>query len=240
MIILFDVDGTLVESGKNITVPMGEILIKVKEKFNCKLGIIGGGIYLKLKLQLDNYLPCFDYIFPECGALGYFDDKLIYQKNLMDVVNRITLNKIIKEFLKCIIDYDIIYAGHLIDRRFGLYYLSPVGMQGDDMERNDFIEKDRKYNIRRKIINSLKKIDVNDEFDIVLGGSTGLAVTIKGWNKSQILEHIDDDCILFFGDKIEPDGNDYPLFSHPKVKGFGVKNYQDTISILNDLISDKN
>lgn len=236
MIIIFDVDGTIVDSGKLMTEDIGDFLTDLKMKLKCELSIVGGGTYEKIKFQLSKYFYLFDYVFPECGSSGYYQDELIYQKEFLDYANRITLNNIIKEFLSQILKYDIMHVGHLIDKRSGLYYLSPTGMQANDKERNDFIEKDNQYNIREELITKLKAVDVNDEFDIVLGGYTGLAVLPKGWDKSQILNTIGEKKdILFFGDRTDPNGNDYPLFINPKVKGYSVTSYIDTLNKLKKL-----
>lgn len=237
MLLLFDVDGTLVDSGKIITQDIGNILTQIKSKGDsCQFGLVGGSTYEKIKYQLADFFYLFDYVFPECGSTGYYNDKILYKKNFMDAVDKVALNKIIKEYLVQITQYDIIHAGHIIDRRAGMYYLSPVGMQADDSERNNFIKMDQKYNIRKNLISKLKAVDINDNFNVVLGGNTGLALQLKGWDKSQILEFLSDTDIIFFGDRTDPDGNDYPLFNHPKVKGYSVKNYLDTMDKLKNIL----
>jgi phosphomannomutase len=206
MIIIFDIDGTLVESGKIITENMGKLLTILKLTLKCELCVVSGGTYDKLKYQLSEYYYLFNYVFPECGSSCYYQDILIYQKNFINLANQTILNSMIKEFLSHIIKYDIMYGGHLIDRRFGLYYLS---------------------------------IDVDDEFDIVMGGNTGIAIFLKGWDKSQILDTIGgEDEIYFFGDKTEPGENDYPLFSNPKIKGHSVSDYMDTMNKLKKIFLD--
>lgn len=231
---LFDLDGTLAESGCQITTKMIEALKILKNRYDgCQLGIVGGGKLAKIEWQLGpEGIDLFDYLFTECGAIVYYRSKLIAERNMMDVVNRRTLNEMLRVFMKFVCDLDIPIAGQLIDRRQGLYYLSPVGMQATQAEREVFIRMEAEHHLCERLIKALRTIDQNNEFDCVQGGSVGVAVYPKGWDKSQVVEYFKDRQIVFFGDRTESGGNDYPLYSHPKVRGYSVKNYQETIDFL--------
>lgn len=229
-IILFDVDGTLADSGQQIDNFLLERLSIIKNK-GFILGIIGGGNYEKIKYQIKNS-PIFDYIFCECGSQVYYQNKLIENKNFISTIDRDKLNSIIKLCLKEIVKMPILLHGHQIDFRNGLIYISPPGLQATPLERQIFKEMDTKLNLRKKLINKIQKKIKKKKIDleIVLGGEVGLALYPFGWNKSQIMKYFDknDYKVYFFGDKTEPDGNDYPLYSHPEVIGFSVINKQDT------------
>lgn len=237
-IILFDVDGTLTPSGGEIRKDMIECLENLSKMNNVKLGIVGGGNIDKIKSQLKNHINLFKYLFCECGSVVYVNDNLVYEKNLLDFVNRDYLNEILRNSLKIISDMPIIFSGNQIDFRKGLIYISPPGMQSKNLERELFKKKDLELNLREKLINSLKKIDYDNLFDIVKGGEVGIALYPKKWDKSQILDFLKQDIensysVYFFGDKTDIDGNDYPLYSHPDVIGFSVKDYNNTIQIIN-------
>ena len=66
-LLLFDVDGTLCESGKIISSKMVNILNNFK-KYGIKIGIVGGGTFEKILFQLNN-LVFPDFIFSECGSV---------------------------------------------------------------------------------------------------------------------------------------------------------------------------
>jgi phosphomannomutase len=240
IICIFDIDGTLTHSGVQITDEMFNVLNKLKSK-NIELVAVGGGKYEIIKWQLrDSNL--FDKIFAECGSIYYENNKLIEEKNIMDHCNRHILNEIIRSALFNISKLNILFSGNQIDVRKGLVYISPVGMQAIEYERNIFIELEKKEHIRKFLIEEFKKIDINDEFEIVLGGSVGIAVYPKGWNKAQIMKYFDinNNEIYFFGDRVDIDGNDYPLYSYPGIKGFGVKSYHKTITKLIKLFDIQN
>jgi len=79
-IILFDVDGTLVESGDEIKdSKYFEILNQLKNKY--EIGIVGGGTLEKILKQINYDKVVFDHYFTECGCV-YDDSKLtnIYKK----------------------------------------------------------------------------------------------------------------------------------------------------------------
>jgi phosphomannomutase len=239
-ILLFDVDGTLTPSGNQIKSEMINIIDELSTKSYVKLGIVGGGSYEKIKWQLGDTIDKFKYIFSECGAVTYVDKMLVLDKNMIEYCDRNALNLIIKKALNEISKMPIIYHGHQIEFRKGLVYVSPPGMQATDYERNIFIELDNKLDIRKKLINILSELDRKSQFEITLGGAVGIAICPNGWNKSQVMKYFDensvDDQIYYFGDKTGPDGNDYPLYSHPYINGISVIDYMDTIDKITKIL----
>uniref|UniRef100_A0A6G6AD26 phosphomannomutase n=1 Tax=Borely moumouvirus TaxID=2712067 RepID=A0A6G6AD26_9VIRU len=237
-IILFDIDGTLALSGQKITSDMIEILRQLLSK-NFTLGLVGGGTYDKIKYQMDIAIEFFKYIFSECGAVIHVNNRLIFEKRMTDCCDRLVLNGLIRQALISISEMPIIYNGNQIDFRKGLVYISPPGMQANVYERNYFLEADQKYNLRQKLLDDLKTVDKNNKFEISFGGSVGIAIHPIGWNKSQAVDYLsgftDDTDIYYFGDRTEPDGNDYPIFIHPKINGISVKDYIDTSNKLKDM-----
>ena len=72
------------------------------------------------------------------------------------------------------------------------------------------------------------------------GGETGIDISPIGWDKSQILVDFDPkDEIYFFGDRMDKDGNDYPLKREIIDKDLGIcyniNNYNETWNILKHL-----
>jgi len=242
---LFDVDGTICNSGQKIT----DNMINAINNINIphKIGIVGGGSFDKITYQLDNKLKP-HYIFSECGSVYHIlynnNYKLIYKKNIRNEKEYLMINKLLKISLNYISKQSYLISGNFIDLRNGLIYISLVGMCANQEERKIFINLDKIHNYRQKLLsillNESRILQIDDKIDIVLGGSVGIAIYPKKWNKSQVLEHIDDNYknIYFFGDKYESDGNDYPLISHNRVDGIKVDNINDTINKLNTFYND--
>ena len=65
-LLLFDVDGTICESGQPIKLDMVNLFNKLQSKYD--IGIVGGGTFEKIIYQLDNKLKP-KYIFSECGSV---------------------------------------------------------------------------------------------------------------------------------------------------------------------------
>lgn len=240
-ILLFDVDGTLTPSGDIIKPEMISVIQKISQMENVNLGIVGGGNYDKIKWQLGDSLNCFKFIFSECGAVVYIDGKIVKEKNMLDHCNRIILNQMIKRALNVISDMPIIYHGHQVDFRKGLIYISPPGMQATSYERNVFLEMDQTLHLRQCLLENLIELNTNDTFEVVFGGSIGIAIYPKGWDKSQVVDILKEmqinDIIYYFGDRTEPSGNDYPIYSHKDVNGISVTNYLDTIQKLSEMFN---
>jgi phosphomannomutase len=69
-----------------------------------------------------------------------------------------------------------------------------------------------------------------------IGGQISIDIHPKGQDKSQILKDLEGP-IMFFGDKCEPGGNDYPIVEKIKDKHIvhKVTNWQTTKAILESL-----
>jgi phosphomannomutase len=66
-----------------------------------------------------------------------------------------------------------------------------------------------------------------------IGGQISFDVFPEGWDKTYCLKFIGDDEyeeIHFFGDKTFEGGNDFEIFSHPRVIGHTTTSPEDTMS----------
>lgn len=101
-------------------------------------------------------------------------------------------------------------TGNHIEERPGMVNFSIVGRNATMGERKLYVQYDQKDN-ERSLIAKL----FNKEFPTLqatVGGDTGFDIAPIGLDKSQIMKDFNkDDQIYFFGDMMEPGGNDYPL-----------------------------
>jgi phosphomannomutase len=239
-ILLFDVDGTLCDSGKKISIGMAGILNKFT-KLNVKIGIVGGGTFEKILFQLDNLVNP-DYIFSECGSVYH---QLVKSNNQYYLEKKndlrlepeyIKINQLVKLALEFISKVDYLVSGNFIDLRNGLIYISLVGMAATDEETNNY---------RSILIEILKtkatQLGLDNYLDICLGGSVGIGLNPKKWNKIQVLNWFDlsNSQIHFFGDKYLPGGNDYELMCSSQVIPHPVDSLIETFNHLS-LLLEKN
>lgn len=247
-IVIFDIDGTLVESSQKINNIHSLILTELKKKY--EIAICGGGTLNKALEQM-NDLIYFDHYFTECGcvynknqSIDALDLKEIYVKNIREHKLYSDINIIIKLFLKCLSEVDYELSGHFVDLRNGIIYLSCVGMQATLFEREKFKNIDYQLNIRNNIlkvlINKAKELNIYDKISINLGGSVGIGLYPIEYDKKQILNIINHnvyDKIIYFGDKYEKDGNDHCIIHSKEVIGYKIDNVEDTFNIIkNELI----
>ena len=243
-LILFDIDGTLVESSYKITSEQATIINKLKANYD--IGVLGGGKLDKILTQFQN-LIFFDHYMTECGCVYHKNNsktKLeleeIYKKNIRDHIYFNQINILIKECLKFLSNVDYILSGHFIDLRNGIIYVSLIGMQATKKERNYFQKLDKINNIRYNLLNILhkkaKELNIFDKVSITEGGSVGIAIYPVEYDKIQVLDVFNDkyNNIYYFGDKYKKNGNDYNIINSPNVKGFKIDNVSDTYNILKD------
>lgn len=249
-LILFDVDGTLAESSKVVNDAILIQLSFMKDNIY-EFGLISGGSYEKIINQVGiHYInpergPLFKYVFCENGMIGYQNNEKFFEKKLVELYSENEIKEIENFITSNTIDFVEINKINKLEKRNSMWYFSPSGVHCDDITRKKFIEKDKKENIRIKIIKLLKStLEEKFNLTIKLGGNIGLAIHPIGWDKSYIIENNILDTskyqrIYFFGDKCTPEGNDYPLYNHPKINGIAVKDPDDTIIKLSDFFLSK-
>lgn len=248
-LILFDVDGTLVEPAQNITLHMHDILLKLSKKY--VLGVICGGTFTKISNQIPTNL--FKYIFTESGAILHINNKCIYERNMLDYCDSNktkVLDELISKSLEFIIEQksltnsDNTNTDH-IERRKGLVYVSFPGINATLEHRNNFLNNNDVVSYRTNLMQQLSLININNYFSFATGGNAGLTISLKDWNKARVMDmfglnsdknKLDNkeyfNKIYFFGDRTDVGGNDYPLYIHEKVQGIKVTNPEDTYVIL--------
>ena len=244
---IFDIDGTLVESSLLIEEEHSLLLKELSKKMD--IGICGGGTFEKAVKQM-NDLVYFKHYFTECGCVYYENQKenqldcnLVYKKNLTEHILFPKIQILIKFFLSLIsnVDYDI--AGHFVDLRNGIIYLSCVGMQADNKTREKFIHIDKAYHTREMFISQLKKkanqLNILNQISINIGGSVGIALYPNEYDKVQIVDILTKKYkkIYYFGDKYEKNGNDFNLINHPNVIGVKVDKIEDTYAFIKSISS---
>ena len=228
---IFDVDGTLTESRKQMDISfMSEFII-----FCCKFDtyLVTGSDRDKTVEQvgLDVYNRA-KRVFNCSGAD-------IYEKNFNVYKSDWTPSKELISFLNDELDYSTFptRTGNHIESRPGVINFSILGRGEGNMEgRKEYVKWDRNTGERVLIADRIK--DQFPDLNIQIGGQTGL--DISNDDKSQILKYFSPfDEIHFFGDMMEEVQNDYPLAK--AVKEWGgyphcVKNWEDTRTQLKKFV----
>lgn len=129
-------------------------------------------------------------------------------------------------------------SGQHIDYRPGLVNFSIIGRRCTLEERVMYRQWDEHKNEREKISNFLSKKFPKYNFQVA--GETGIDITVKGSDKSQILQDFNKhDQIYFFGDMCHLGGNDYEIANAVNElsdgKTYHVSSWEETWSILKEL-----
>lgn len=238
---IFDYDGTLADSCQPLSVQMVAELVNLARNKKIIPVVMSGTdnaellrFTEKVRRFMDN--GAYFYLAGNCGAdiikvtkdfafqifkrkLTTFQKKEIYS----------ALGEVIHKF-----DLDCDIGGQVIDRGSQIT-LSCIGRNASSEDKKNW---DPDCSIRNEIRRHLDSI-LCLNYSINVAGTTSIDILADDWDKSYGVKQIADieqlslDQILFFGDKCQPGGNDYPATQI--VDFHEVTDYKHTLQILEDL-----
>lgn len=233
MIFAFDVDGTITPSrGKMDTEFKSWFLDFVK---NNRVILVTGSDRPKTIEQIgEDLFNSVEYCFNCAGNEVYHRGDLHYR-------NEWKPSKDLVDFLDHKLQtttYTELYGNH-IEVRTGLVNFSIVGRNATGNQRTRYYEWDKIHQERSSIALQIKS--KFKELDAQVGGETGVDIFERGKDKSQILNYFNDEKIIFFGDRQDPEGNDYTLkmaiIENDRGSCNHVKDWKETWRLLNEDLS---
>jgi len=124
-----------------------------------------------------------------------------------------------------------------VEARTGMINFSTVGRDCTDEQRKEYTDWDCEVGEREKICSVLRKKYEDLSFNI--GGQISIDISPIGLDKSRTIQYVRDwhedaTGIYFFGDKLQPGGNDYPVLKELNEKDAyeNVKDYKQTWELL--------
>ena len=215
---IFDVDGTLTPS-------RGIIDLDFKEFFN--MFCLTNDVYLvtgsdKAKTVEQISEPTYNL----CKRVYQCNGNDVWEKDANIQTNDWKLPDLARTFLiSCEYESDFsIRTGNHIEERPGMVNFSVVGRNADAEQRAAYVAFEEQNGERKKIADAFNTMF--PDLEAKVGGETGIDISPKGSDKSQIIEDFNTvrDQLWFFGDAIYEGGNDYPLAkvvkNHRKVDGW--------------------
>lgn len=220
--IAFDLDDTLAVSKSAVSDRMAEALVKLLEEF--EVCVISGGKFEQFKKQLIDRLEADPlllrklHIMPTCGTRYYrYDDVeddwvLQYAEDLTDVQKKKIIQVLEEEATTMDLKNEKRWGPIIEDRQSQIAY-SILGQEAPPEEKYKWASayQDIKKAFHAKVAARLPDLEVR------LGGSTTIDITKLGIDKAYGMEklmgilQIGKEDILFFGDKLQEGGNDYPV-----------------------------
>ncbi|CAM4105548.1 HAD-IIB family hydrolase [Flavobacterium weaverense] len=241
-LIIFDLDGTLAKSKSAIDKEMAILFQELLEI--SQVAIISGGDWPQFKKQVLDQIPIKSLlsklsILPTCGTKFYQYDKKwikLYEEQFSDDERKeilLNLNAAIKnsgiEIKKT--------RGNQIEDRGSQITFSALGQEAPLEEKKEW---DSDFEKRKKIVLPLQKL--LKDFSIGMGGTTSIDITKPGIDKAygiaklkEILK-IDINEMLFIGDALFEEGNDYPA-RITGVKCIQVRDPEETKRIIETIIA---
>ena len=201
---IFDIDGTLTPSREKIDLDFLKFFYDFV--LTNEVYLVTGSNREKTIEQIGLSLYCACKRVYNCAGNDVYEGDLHYYRTEWE------LPEDAKRFLLDELDYSTfpVRTGNHIEKRPGCVNFSIVGRGANWEERSVYKEYDADKNERSDI--AARFNDHFPELYAFVGGETGIDISVKGADKSQILRDFKDgDDLRFFGDRMEEDGNDYPL-----------------------------
>ncbi|EZF31903.1 hypothetical protein H109_04451 [Trichophyton interdigitale MR816] len=246
-ICLFDVDGTLTPARQGVSPEMLQLLSQLRHK--CAIGFVGGSDLVKQQEQLatpaTNVTSLFDFCFAENGLTAFRLGKPMSSNSFIQWLGEEKYQKLVNFVLGYLSKLTLPKKrGTFMEFRNGMVNISPIGRNASVEERHEFEKYDKQHNIRKTLVEALKKEFPDYGLTYSIGGQISFDVFPTGWDKTYCLQHIEGEksisgveytTIHFFGDKCFEGGNDYEIFSDKRTIGHSVSGPQDTIKLLKEL-----
>lgn len=226
---IFDVDGTLTPSRSIIDSYFKDFFTEF-----CKsnsVTIVTGSDYVKVEEQLGKDLLSLVGKVYCCSGNDVWHNGINVKTNHWDVPENV------EKWLYTYLDSSnfVLRTGRHIEKRIGCINFSVVGRNATLKERSLYVDWDAQHKERELLVNKFNSIF--PDLCAKIGGETGVDIYPVGYDKSQIIKDFDSsDILMFFGDRMDKLGNDYPLKNAIQNNNLGscfeVKDWKHTQKIL--------
>jgi HAD superfamily hydrolase (TIGR01484 family) len=244
-VVSFDLDDTLAPSKSPIDPRIGDLLIRLAERV--EVAIISGGQIAQFRAQVVERLPhapaetlAHFHLLPTCGTQYYrFDgDELVmlYAQDLTADEKQRALTAVEEEARRLGL-WEARTWGDILEDRGSQITFSALGQAAPvEAKRAWDPTGERKSQLREAVAARVPDLEVRS------GGSTSVDITRKGIDKAYGMRRLADetgiplDAMLFYGDRLDPAGNDYPVLTLGSVECVAVEGWEDTAGKLEALL----
>lgn len=215
-LIIFDLDGTLAKSKSSIDKEMADLLFNLLKVV--QVAIISGGDWPQFEKQVLNKLAKESLlnklsILPTCGTKFYrFEKKweLLYAENFTHEEKKKIIDSLLSAIEEAKLGIKRTWGDQIEDRGSQITF-SALGQKAPLDEKEGW---DRDFSKHRKIVKPLEKsLEV---FSVKMGGTTSIDITKHGIDKAYGINKLKEILkikipeMLYIGDALFEDGNDYP------------------------------
>lgn len=243
-LVAFDLDDTLAPSKSAIAPRMGELLIALAERV--EVAIISGGQLAQFQKQVVDRLPAAGtavlhhiHLLPTCGTQYYRITgdgvETVYAHALTDDEKTRALTAVEEEARRLGL-WESETWGDILEDRGSQITFSALGQSAPVDAKMAWDPTGEKKNTLREAVQA--RIP---DLEVRSGGSTSVDITQRGIDKAYGMRQLADqtgialDDMLFVGDRLDENGNDYPVLAMG-VTCHAVTGWEDTISYLEELV----
>ncbi|TDN92101.1 HAD-IIB family hydrolase [Microbacterium sp. BK668] len=243
-LVAFDLDDTLAPSKSVIDPRIGELLLALAERV--EVAIISGGQLAQFTAQVVDRLPDASpetlahlHLLPTCGTQYYRLTPqgvvTVYAHSLTDDEKSRALAAV-EEEARRLGFWESDTWGDILEDRGSQITFSALGQRAPlDAKKAWDPTGEKKNTLRAAIAERIPDLEVRS------GGSTSVDITHRGIDKAYGMRQLAEqtgiplDDMLFVGDRLDPDGNDYPVLAMG-VECQAVDGWEDTADFLDALI----
>ncbi|MFC5502912.1 HAD-IIB family hydrolase [Lysinimonas soli] len=251
-LVAFDLDDTLAPSKSPVDPRMARLIVELLEAV--EVCVISGGHFGQFKSQLVDQLPLDNpealgrlHLMPTCGTqyyrfVGDTPNESFwhqqYAENLSDDEKRAALAAVESEAKRLGLWAEETWGPILEDRGSQITF-SALGQSAPVDAKKAWDPTGVKKNTLREAVQALLP-----NLEVRSGGSTSIDITRRGIDKAYgmtklaQLTDIPIEQMLFVGDRLDPDGNDYPV----KALGmptYAVTGWEDTASFVESFLAER-
>ena len=243
-LVAFDLDDTLAPSKSAIDPRIGDLLVALAERV--EVAIISGGQLAQFTAQVVDRLPDASpaalsrlHLLPTCGTQYYrlAPDGVVtvYAHSLTDDQKSRALSAVEGEARRLGL-WEAETWGDILEDRGSQITFSALGQRAPLDAKTAWDPTGRKKSTLRAAV-----ADLIPDLEVRSGGSTSVDITHRGIDKAYGMRQLAEqtgiplDDMLFVGDRLDPDGNDYPVLAMG-VACHAVEGWEDTAAYLEQLI----
>ncbi len=248
-VIAFDLDDTLAVAKSPIPEEISELIVRLIDKYD--VCIISGGKFDQFRVQVIDKLDATPYelthlhLMPTSGTKYYIYDEeseswqLQYDNSLTDDQKNRAINAL-EVGAKKLGLWEQKPFGEIIEDRGSQITYSALGQSAPaDLKYKWDPTGDKKQKLRNYVAPLLTDMDAR------VGGTTSVDITMVGVDKAYGMKklteqmQIQNEDILFIGDKLQPGGNDYSVKA-AGIDTIEVQNWQATADLIERILADNN
>jgi len=243
-LVAFDLDDTLAPSKAAIDPRMGALLIALAERV--EVAIISGGQIAQFRAQVVERLPeapaaTLDrlHLMPTCGTQYYRFDGSGFSARYaheLSADEKARAMRALEEEARRLGLWESETWGDILEDRGSQITFSALGQSAPLDAKVAWDPSGAKKNaLRAAVAARIPDLEVRS------GGSTSVDITHRGIDKAYGMRKLAEetgialDDMLFVGDRLDPDGNDYPVLAMG-VACRAVEGWEDTAAFLDELL----